>query len=310
MANFLDVENLTYCGKEANEIFAKQVYSLDLRSYGITLMDGVKGKVKLYTGEIGDVWQKYTCPFTPKGEASLAEDYMEPEAIKVNMEQCYDAFWNTFLVEQTSITLNGGIPQTFSEWFFNVKLLPKMAKEYQEMFWQGDKDSDVEHLSVVDGVEKILAADGEKITGSTITTANVLSQIEAVVNKGVELAAAEDLDMEDYKIFMNYNDIRLAKMALGTDSPLTTQVWANWAKEGDKIYAYGFEVVPTMQSRSKIIFGPARNLVLGFDTFDSHQEYRILDMKEHTGDNMFRVIALSNIAVGVVLAELFVISAE
>lgn len=54
--------------------------------------------------------------------------------------------------------------------------------------------------------------------------------------------------------------------------------------------------------------GPAKNLVLGYDTFDSHIEYRVIDMKETTGDNEFRVIAISNIAVGIVLPELFVIS--
>ena len=63
-----------------------------------------------------------------------------------------------------------------------------------------------------------------------------------------------------------------------------------------------------MQSRGVIIFGPAKNLVLGYDTFDSHIEYRVIDMKETTGDNEFRVIAISNIAVGIVLPELFVIS--
>ena len=116
MSNFIDVTGLTYCGKEAQDIFAKDIYDIDLRQYGITFMDGVKGKMKMYTGEIGDVWQLYTCPFTPAGEASLAESYIEPVAIKVNQENCYDVFWNTFLVDQTEISLRGGIPQTFADW--------------------------------------------------------------------------------------------------------------------------------------------------------------------------------------------------
>ena len=137
MANFIDLSNLTYCGKEAQEIFSKDIYDIDLRQYGISFMDGVKGKVKLYTGEIGDAWQVYTCPFTPAGAASLAEAFIEPAAIKVNQENCYDTFWNTFLVDQTEISLRGGIPQTFGDWYFG-KLRQKMSKEYQEIFWQGD----------------------------------------------------------------------------------------------------------------------------------------------------------------------------
>ena len=62
-----------------------------------------------------------------------------------------------------------------------------------------------------------------------------------------------------------------------------------------------------MLSRNTIIFGPARNLVLGFDTYDSHIQYKIVDMRDTTLDNMFRVGAISNIAVGIAWPELFTI---
>jgi hypothetical protein len=70
----------------------------------------------------------------------------------------------------------------------------------------------------------------------------------------------------------------------------------------------GYEIVPTMQGKNTIIFGPARNLVLGYDTLDSHLEYKLIDMRNSTGDNMFRVLAISNIAVGIIMPELFVYS--
>jgi hypothetical protein len=70
----------------------------------------------------------------------------------------------------------------------------------------------------------------------------------------------------------------------------------------------GFEIIPSMISKGKMIFGPARNLVLGYDTFDSHLEYKLINLRDTTGDNMFRVIAISNIAVGIILPELFVLA--
>lgn len=289
------------------------MYDLDLRTYGITFRDGVKGKVKLYSGELGSVWQEYTCPFTPEGEASLAEAYMEPAEIKVNMEQCYDAFWDNYLVEQTEISLNGGIPQTFAEWFF-AKLRAKMGKEYQEIFWAGDEDysgASKAYLSVIDGVEKKLAADaGEVIDGAAITVDNAISQVEAAVSKAIEVAVAAETDTDDYVIFMNHNDARILKIALGKlcCGNSTSDRFSNYGLENGVMYIMGFKVVPTMQSAGTIIVGPARNLVLGFDTYSSHLEYKLIDMRESTGDNMFRVIALSNIAVGVVAPELFVIS--
>lgn len=313
ISNFIDLDNLTYCGKEAQDIFAQDIYDIDLRQYGITFMDGVKGKMKMYSGEIGDVWQAYTCPFTPAGEASLAEAFIEPAAIKVNMENCYDTFWNSFLVDQTEISLRGGIPQTFAEWYF-AKLRQKMSKEYQEIFWKGDTElsgATKAYLKVTNGIEKLLA-DAEHVDGENLTVANVLAQVEAVVMKGIEVATANEVDTEGYKIFMNHSDVRLLEVALGKlcCGNSMNDRFSNYGRENGRIYIMGYEVVPTMQSKDKIIFGPARNLVLGYDTFDSHLEYKLIDMRNTTGDNAFRVLAISNIAVGVMVPELFVTNFE
>ena len=312
MANFIDLSNITYCGKEAQEIFSKDIYDIDLRQYGITLMDGVKGKMKIYTGEIGDAWQLYTCPFTPAGAASLAESFIEPAAIKVNQENCFDTFWNTFLVEQTEISLRGGIPQTFGEWYFG-KLRAKMAKEYQEIFWQGDTARTATtkvYLKATDGIEKKLNGNTSvtKVSLSALTVDNIIEQVEAVIMKGLEVADAAEVDTEGYKVFMNHSDIRVLEIALGKlcCGNSVNDRFKNFGRENGRIYIFGYEIVPTMQSKNTILFGPVRNLVLGFDTYDSHLEYKLINMRDTTGDNMFRVLAISNIAVGIIMPELFV----
>lgn len=312
MANFINVSGLTYSGKEAQEIFSKDIYDIDLRQYGITFMDGVKGKVKLYNGEIGDAWQVYTCPFTPAGAASLAESFIEPAAIKVNQENCYDTFWNTFLVDQTEISLRGGVPQTFGEWYFG-KLRQKMAKEYQEIFWQGDKArtaSTKTYLKVTDGIEKKMAAipSDNKYTVTAFTVSNIIEQVEAIILKGIDVANKAEVDTEGYKVFMNHADVRVLEIALGKlcCGNSMNDRFANYGRENGRIFVMGYEIVPSMIGKNKVVFGPARNLVLGYDTFDSHLEYKLIDMRETTGDNMFRVLAISNIAVGVIMPELFV----
>ena len=312
MSSFIDFENITFNGEEGQRIFSEDIYGLDLRDYGITYLDGVKAKRKIYTGEMGDVWQAYSCPFTPEGEVVLSEDFIEPAAIKVNMEACYSDFWDSFLVEQTEISLRGGIPQTFSNWFFG-KLREKMNKEYQEIFWKGDTEysgTSKQYLKVVDGIEKQLEENSgvTKISGASFTVDNAISQVEAVITAGMAKAAEVDAAMDDYKVFMNYSDVQLLKVALGKICCANNPSFSNYSLEGGKIYVFGFEVVPTMQSRGTVIFVPAKNLVLGFDTFDSHIEYKLIDMRDTTGDNMFRVLAISNIAVGIAFPELAVYS--
>ena len=127
--------------------------------------------------------------------------------MKVNLEECYDTFWPTFMSAQTEISLNGGIPQTFFEWFFDGVLRGELGKEYEQIFWNGDTTG-TGYLAIADGIVKQMTADNKvtKITGSAVTVSNVLAQVEAVALAGLGLNA-ENLD--NFKIFMNKNDYRL-----------------------------------------------------------------------------------------------------
>lgn len=305
MANFADLGNITYVGKEAQEIFVKDLYESNLKGYGIRYMSGVKGKTQLMSGEVGDLFQAYSCPFTPSGEVTLSEQFIEPVAIKVNLEECYDAFWNSFLVEQTEISLNGGIPSTFYDWFFNNVLAKKLRKEYEEIFFNGQKGNGG-YLGLTDGIVKKVndAENSVKVAGATLTTANILGKIGEVA----EAISNLDAEVEDYKIFINYMDYRKLMTALGNESPLTTAVWANFAKQGEKVFAYGFEIVPCRIEKNTILASHPMNLILGYDVENGDIQYKIVDMRESTLENMFRVGVITNIAVGVVYPELCVIA--
>ena len=300
-----EIKNITYCGDTAKEIFVKNLYESDLRGYGIRYLSGVKGKKQLMSGEISEMFQAYSCPFTPMGNVKLSEQWIEPIAIKVNLEECFDAFWDTFLTEQTSITLNGGIPQAFSDWFFDNVLTKELKKEYEDIFWNGDTDGEG-YLALGDGVvKKIAKADNSvKITGATLTVNNILGVVGEVAN------AVNDLDnnVEDYKIFVNYMDYRKILTALGNESPTTIQVWANFSKQGEKIYAYGYEIVPCRIAKNVVIASHPMNLVLGYDVENSEISYKLVDMRETTLENMFRVGVIANIATGVIYPETTVIA--
>lgn len=305
MANFAELGNINYCGKEAQEIFVKDLYESDLKGYGIRYMSGVKGKTQLMSGEVGDLFQEYSCPFTPSGEVTLSEQWIEPTAIKVNLEECYDAFWNSFLVEQTEISLNGGIPSTFYDWFFNNVLAKKLRKEYEEIFFNGAKGKGG-YLGLADGIVKKVndAENSVKVSGAALTTANILG----IVGEVADAINGLDAEVEGYKIFINHMDYRKLMTALGNESPLTTAVWANFAKQGEKVFAYGFEIVPCRIEKNTILASHPMNLILGYDVENGDIQYKIVDMRESTLENMFRVGVITNIAVGVVYPELCVIA--
>ena len=309
MANFVDVTNLTYEGEYAKEIFIKNLYESKLKNFGITYMPGIKGKQQLVSGGVSDLFQKFTCPFSASGEAELTEKWIEGVPMKVNLEQCYDSFWPTFLAAQTEVSLNGGVPQSFFDWFFNGVLVPELGREYEQIFWNGDKvDGATDALKIADGIVKQLGADANvnKVSGAVLTVDNILAQVEAVALKAME--AASETEMEDYKLFVNVNDFRMLKVALAKEAILGDQVWANFGRDGEKIYAFGFEVVPCMISKNAMVLAPAKNLVLGYDIADSEINYKMIDMRQTTLDNTFRVGVITNIAIGYVYPELIVIS--
>lgn len=307
MADFVNTDNLTYEGEYAKEIFVKSLYDSKLKTYGITYMPNVKSKVQLVSGTVDNLFQKFTCPFSPNGTATMREKWIEGVPMKVNLEQCYDSFWSTFLADQTQVTLNGGIPQTFYDWFFNEVLMKELKKEYEDIFWNGDTTKS-NYLSVADGIVKQLGADESvnTITKVSLTVDNITSQVESLCMKAISMA--DGADMSDYKVFMNSNDVRLLQVALAKEAILNTQVWANFGREGDKIYAYGFEVVPTNIAKDYIVVAPSKNLVLGFDVADSEIQYKIVDMRQTTLDNTFRVGVITNIAIGYVYPELIVVT--
>lgn len=54
--------------------FIKNLYESKLKNFGITYMPGVKGKQQLVSGDVSDLFQKFTCPFSASGEAELTEN--------------------------------------------------------------------------------------------------------------------------------------------------------------------------------------------------------------------------------------------
>lgn len=306
ITNFVAPENIAYKGKEANEIMSKPVYESDLYGYGITYRPGVKGKEQLIVGEVSDLFQTYTCAFSPNGEVNLSEQWIEPFTMKINLQECYDKYWPSFMAEETRRAYVGetNIPRTFFQWFFDDMLVKEMKKEYEEIFWNGDKTKSG-ILALGDGVVKKITESpkSQKITGATLTVDNILAQVSAVAAK-----ADINVDDADYKIYINKGQMKILKTALGNEKIRDNYVWSNFTKEGEKVYAYGFEVVPCRIAKDTILLAPNKNLILGYDLESDQTAFQILDLSQVTGDNEFRVIAMCNMAVGVVYPELMVIS--
>lgn len=308
-------DNINYCGKEASEIWSQQLAVLPLlEQRAINIMLNVKGKQKVYTGEVSTYFRQYECLFGNTTEAALAEEYLVPEKIDLGFEYCMDEFRNTFLNEGIlqSVNRSTDVP-VFTDWFM-AKLLEKARIAYEKLFWQGDTASATPSLAAVDGIEKKLAASTDVIAiqGSTITTANVIAQVEAAVMAAINAAATAEVSLDTHRVFLNKNDVKYLEIALGNrlyqDLNSEGLMFKNWGKNGNYFTVYGFQVMPTEQSRSTIIVAPEKCLTLGTNVFDAHTTIKVVDMIDTNLDDVVRGRIITNLGTAILFPELIAYS--
>lgn len=306
-------DNINYCGKEASEIWSKQLAILPLlEQRAINIMLNVKGKEKVYTGEVSAYFRQYQCLFANTSEATLAENYIIPEKIDLGFEYCIDEFRNTFLNEGIlqSVNRSANVPN-FTDWFMD-KVLEKARIGYEKLFWQGDTASATPSLSALDGIEKKLSNDPNviHIPNATITTQNVIAQVEAAVMAAIDAAATAEVAVDTHKVFMNKNDVKYLEIALGNrlyqDLNSEGLQFKNWGKTGNYFTVYGFQVMPTEQSRSTIIVAPEKCLTLGTDVFDAHTQIKVVDMMDTNLDDVVRGRIITNMGTAILFPELIV----
>lgn len=309
----ITVDNITYVGQEATEIFTQDLFNIDIVAQdAINVLVDVRGKRQLLSGEVKAWFEKYTCAWKNTTEATLEEKWIETEPIDLGGEFCYGQFYGSFLTESLRVSINHNqeVPP-FTEWLF-TQLRKEMSRAYQELFWRGDEDSNNVKLNAVDGIEVKLkdSQDVEKITGSAFTLQNILAQVKAAALKAIELAGAAEIDTAEHKIYMNWNDIKLLQFALGDlcCEVSSERVFSNFTLTNGQIAIYGIPVVATMQTPSTIIVAPAKALTLATDIFDSHITYKVVDMRESTLDDILRWRAISNLGTGILFDDLIVYS--
>ena len=309
----IKVDNITYLGQEATEIYTQDLFQIDIVAQdAINVLVDVRGKKQLLSGQVKAWFEKYTCAWKNTTEASLAEKWIETTPIDLGGEFCYGQFYGSFLTESLRVSINHNqeVPP-FTEWLF-TQLRKEMSRAYQELFWRGDEDSNNVKLNAVDGIEKKLeeSDDVEKIDGAALTTDNILAQVKAAVLKAIELAGAAQIDTADHKVYLNYNDLNYLKFALGElcCEVSSERVFSNFTLSNGQIAVYGMPVVPTMQTPSTIIVAPAKALTLATDIFDSQITYKVVDMRETNLDDILRWRAISNLGTGILFDDLIVYS--
>ena len=283
----------TYAGEFSGKYIAAALLSASTLDAGaISILPNVKFKSVLQKGATDEIVKDATCDFvTDQGTLTLTEAILIPEEFQVNLQICKKDLHDSWEAAQMGFSAFSNLAPSFAE-FVIAHVAAKVADRTEKNIWAGSTAVSGQF----DGFQVKLAADGtvHDVTGTTITSSNVIAQMGAVIDSAVTNAPAI-LGKEDLTLYVSTNVAQAYIRALGgfaatigangVDNKGTT--WYNGGAlsfEGINIFvAKGFD-------NNKMVLTPKSNLYFGTGILNDQNEVKVIDMSDIDGSQNVRVI--------------------
>lgn len=261
MAEMYDITGISYQASRQPEWFTKALFTGKIvEGNYVRILPNVKKSTYLNMLDLdGNVLQKsnHDCGWNPTAALKLSEQLATVTDYKIQLEDCIEKFESTWLVERMKAGANvDELPATLGEASLDI-VGKSVNADIERMLFGGDATKDNEF----DGIVKVLsgATDTIKISGSTLTKANIINELEKVFTAIPEAVLQQGEDK--VKIFVSYNSYRALKMALANvDSQV---IAAAFTVDGGVIRYLGIEVVPAVGiTNNQMVASNTENLIM------------------------------------------------
>lgn len=202
-----------YAGEAASRFFSNVLKSpTSINNGAVSLLTGVRFKQNLPTLNLSGIIADATCDFTPVGTVTRNERVLTVEGAEVNLELCKSKYRPTF--DNMMASYWSGLDTNFASAL--VALVgANVAEQRENTIWSGANATAGEF----DGFEVIFTNEplqpaGYEIAGTTITAANVVAQLETII----DAADSALYSKEDFQILVPTSVVkfyRQAQAALG-----------------------------------------------------------------------------------------------
>ena len=266
-----------YAGKEAGEIVGKAFKEADTISKGlVTVLPDIDFQISLRKISYSDGRADYACGFTPSGAVTLSERLLTPKKIKNEQEICKEDLRQIWSSASMGFSAHNDNMPNDVETALLAEILGDTAEAVDKDIWQGDSTNAGEF----DGFLKLWGADASIIKanngitplGAAITKANVVSELEKVLNV-VPVALRRKSDL----VYGVSPDVALAyEQAL-----VAAGISAGFGGAAKEL-AYGsrkLEVINGLPDNTIVVY-QKKNLNFGTGLLADHNEIRIKDMDE------------------------------
>jgi len=287
----------TYAGEFAGKYISAALLSAKtLDNKYITIMPNVKYKQVIQKVQLDSIVSNATCDFTQTGSVALTERIIEPKELQVNLSLCKAEFVDSWEALQLGYSAFDTIPANFNDYLISY-VGGFVAQATEQSIWQGTSSTNGQFggfqnafsssIAAGGSTAVIAAGSGSGIISGSVTSANVLTKLDTVVNTIPNAVYGKD----DLLIYVSTNVGKAYQQALAGGA-VGANGWNNTMNVGEKPFNFnGIEIVlcPGL-SDSKIVAAQKSNLFFGTGLLSDYNEVKVLDMADLDGSQNYRVI--------------------
>jgi hypothetical protein len=289
------ISNSTYAGEAAASYIAAALLSAKtLDNKYVTIMPNVKYKEVIQKLAVDGIVQDASCDFTTSGSVTISERVLTPKELQVNLQLCKQNFVASWEALQLGFSAFDEIPKSFNDYLISY-VGGVVAQATEQSIWTGSASTNGQFggfqpalsASIAAGTGVIAAKSGSVIISGSITSANVLS----VMNSVVDTIPATVYGKEDLLLYVPTNVGKAYQQALAGGA-VGANGWNNQMNVGDKPFNFnGIEIVmcPGMAS-STVVAAQKSNLFFGTGLLSDFNEVRVIDMANIDGSQNYRII--------------------
>jgi hypothetical protein len=300
----------TYAGEFAGQYIAAALLSAKtLDNKYVTIHPNVKYKEVIQKLAVNGIVQDASCDFVTSGSVALTEAILQPKELQVNLQLCKQEFVASWEALQLGYSAFDEIPKNFNDYLISY-VGGIVAQATEQSIWQGRNingqfagfesslsASVAAGTTLVSGAITVSTGTIPAFTGSTliggqpisgsITSANVLSKLDAIVNSIPDTVYGK----EDLLLYVPTNVAKAYQQALAGGA-VGANGWNNTMNVGEKPFNFnGIEIVmcPGMTA-SKVVAAQKSNLHFGTGLLSDYNEVKVLDMANIDGSQNYRII--------------------
>lgn len=279
----------SYSGEFSGKYLAAALLTADTLDKGaVTILPNIKYKAAMKVGDFGNIVRSADCDFdSTTSTLELTEKVLTPTELQVNLQICKKELHADWEAAQMGYSAFDQLPANFED-FVIAQVAAQVAQSTEQSIWSGSVGE-----GTFDGYSTLAAADADvvDVTGSAITSANVIDELGAIV----DAIPSAVYGKEDLHLYVSQNIARAYVRALGGfasggqgangfDNKGTNQVLGDLYFDGVKIFMASGLATDTAIAAQK------SNLFFGTGLLNDRNEVKVIDMSDIDGSQNVRVV--------------------